>query len=127
MHCCNINKSRRGDFFGSPGICGQSGKHRLQTWYNDPDERDCLLPFHYTKAQYHSFIIVDKLCRHTSLCRLECYSAEQQFRYIIVCIFVYFMFYFLGNFMCNLGLLILLLACVHIVIGLLAFTLLLNK
>ena len=20
MHCCNINKSRRGDFFGSPGI-----------------------------------------------------------------------------------------------------------
>jgi len=21
MHCCNINKGRRGDFFGSPGIC----------------------------------------------------------------------------------------------------------
>jgi len=25
MHCCNINKSRRGDFFGSPGMltCAQ--------------------------------------------------------------------------------------------------------
>ena len=27
MHCCNINKSRRGDFFGSPGMSVMCEEH----------------------------------------------------------------------------------------------------
>ena len=35
MHCCNINKSRRGDFFGLPGIysrCRTSYSRRGIMW-----------------------------------------------------------------------------------------------